>query len=126
MNRFLPLLGAIVFASSAAAATVPTPSIHLSGKTLTGAHFLAQKKVTVTIVGSSKSTFLTKPLKNGTFRLALGFNPLSGCGGDVKIKASGHAGESASLDLPKAQCPGGSSVGVTATGSDGSSVSASG
>ena len=122
----LPLFCAVVVASSAAAATVPTPSIHLSGKTLTGAHFLAQKTVTVTIVGSSKSTFLAKPASNGAFRLTLGFNPLSGCGGDVKIKASGPRGESASLDIPKSLCAGGSTVGVTANGSDGSTVSASG
>jgi hypothetical protein len=96
------------------------------GKTLTGAHFLAQKPVTVTVVGSSKSTFVTRPAASGGFRLALGFNPLAGCGGVVKIRATGPRGESASLNIPKAGCPGSSSVGLTATGSDGSSVGASG
>ena len=129
MRVVLPLLGVICFAVIAAASTdaaLPTPSIHLAGKTLTGAHFLPLKPVTVTVVGDSKSTFLTKPTPVGTFKIALGFNPLSGCGGSVKIRANGPRGEWASLNVSKPLCSGQSSVGVTATASDGSTVTASG
>lgn len=129
MRRFLPLFGVIVIAvvaASAGGAATPAPSIHLSGRTLTGAHFLPLKTLKVTVTGSSSSRFLAKPARNGTFHLPLGFDPLSGCGGNVKISVSGPRGEAASLSIPKALCPGGSAVGVSANGGDGSSVSANG
>jgi hypothetical protein len=115
---------AAVVAASAGATTVP--SIHLLGLTLTGAHFLPLKTVKVTIVSDTKKTLSTKPLKNGTFRLTLASDPLAGCGSIVKITATGPRGEAASLSVPKALCPGSSSVGVSANGTDGSTVGATG
>jgi hypothetical protein len=122
----LALIALVAAAVTAGAGATAVPSIHLTGGTLTGAHFLPQKLVTVTILSSSKSTFVAKPAKNGAFRLTLGFDPLSGCGGTVKINVTGPRGEAASLEIPKALCPGSSTVGVSANASDGTTVGATG
>ena len=125
--RLLALAGlTVAMAASTAGAATPIPSIHLAGVTLSGAHFLPLKTVKVTIVSTSKTTLSAKPAKNGTFKLKLASDVLAGCGGDVKISATGPRGEAASLNIPEALCPGGSTVGVTANADDGSTVSASG
>jgi hypothetical protein len=81
-----------------------TPSLHLSGDAVRGAHFKPREQVRVTIFGPAPLTQRRiRTSANGTFTVEVpAYDP---CLGSLVIRAAGVRGDSAQLKLPQRACP---------------------
>jgi hypothetical protein len=87
-----------------ALAIAVTPSLHVSGDTVHGAHFKPRESVRVTFLGPAPRTQRRiRTSAKGTFTVQLpSFDP---CLESLTILATGLRGDRAQLKLPQRACP---------------------